>query len=137
MKKQLAAGLAGLSITYALQLTSQLNWLVRMSTDVENELVSVERVNQYSSLPSEAAPVLDTPPLGWPAAGDIKLENLSIRYRPSLPLVLTDINIHIKSREKIGIVGRTGSGKRFVLAIFLPNVACSMGGADNKIDSLH
>jgi ABC-type multidrug transport system fused ATPase/permease subunit len=54
----------------------------------------------------------------WPNRGEIEFKNLYLKYRPGLPSVLKDINIHIKSKEKIGLVGRTGSGKSsLVLAL--------------------
>lgn len=109
----LAAGLAGLSITYSLQLTSQLNWLVRMSTSVENELVAVERCEQYTKLEPEAEEVIQDsrPPLVWPTLGEIEFVNMSLRYREGLPLVLKNLSFNVKSKEKIGVVGRTGAGK--------------------------
>lgn len=111
-RSSLAAGLVGLSITYALQLTSQLNWMVRMSTDVENELVAVERCIQYTKLEPEADLVIEPRPKGsWPENGAITFSNLSLRYREGLPLVLRNVSCHIRAREKIGVVGRTGAGK--------------------------
>lgn len=111
-RSSLAAGLVGLSITYALQLTSQLNWMVRMSTDVENELVAVERCIQYTQLEPEADLVVEPRPSPqWPEEGAIFINNLSLRYREGLPLVLRSITCKINAREKIGVVGRTGAGK--------------------------
>lgn len=111
-KGTLDASLVGLSITYALQLTGSLNWLVRMSTDVETNLVSVERVSQYSSLTQEAPSIIRPRPReDWPAQGNISFEDYSLRYREKLPLVLKNIDLTIKSKEKVGIVGRTGAGK--------------------------
>lgn len=49
----------------------------------------------------------------WPSKGEIIIENLQLRYRPNLELILKGINVHIKPKEKIGIVGRTGAGKNF------------------------
>lgn len=111
-RNSLAAGLVGLSLTYALQLTSNLNWMVRMSTDVENQLVAVERCIQYTELEPEAPLVLEPrPTASWPEDGSITFSNLSLRYREGLPLVLRGINCRIRGREKIGVVGRTGAGK--------------------------
>lgn len=111
-RNTLAAGLVGLSLTYALQLTSNLNWMVRMSTDVENELVAVERCIQYTELEPEAALIVSPrPSASWPENGAITFDNLSLRYREGLPLVLRGITCKIRAREKIGVVGRTGAGK--------------------------
>lgn len=109
-------GLAGLSLSYALNVTATLNWLVRVATDLENQLVSVERVVQYIDLQPEAPPfVLDhQPPPDWPQHGAIEIHDLKLRYREGLELVLHGISCNIKPREKIGVVGRTGAGKRCV-----------------------
>jgi ABC-type multidrug transport system fused ATPase/permease subunit len=105
----LARGLAseaGLAISYSLQLTSFLNWMVRMATEVENAFVSVERCLEYTELPMEAARVgHHRPAETWPEKGQIKFQNLSLRYREGLPLILDNVNIEISSNEKIGIVG--------------------------------
>jgi len=127
--------LAGLSITYALQLTGQLNWLVRMSTEVETNLISVERCTQYIRLEVENPPILEfRPPLTWPSQGAISIQNLCLRYRKGLPLVLNGINCHIKPKEKIGIVGRTGSGKSSLMLALVRIVEPEMGSI--RIDDL-
>jgi ABC-type multidrug transport system fused ATPase/permease subunit len=51
------------------------------------------------------------PPAYWPASGDLRVENLSARYSSDGPNVLHDVSFHIKSGERVGVVGRTGSGK--------------------------
>lgn len=117
----LTAGMIGLSLSYALQITQSLNWIVRMTVEVETNIVSVERIKEYSELKSEAPAVIESsrPAPNWPTHGDIKFENYSTRYRPELELVLKNINIHINPQEKIGIVGRTGAGKSsLTLALF-------------------
>lgn len=117
----MSAGLVGLSLSYALQITQSLNWIVRMTVEVETNIVSVERILEYSRLPSEAPAVIENsrPPSGWPQGGEIIFEDYSTKYRPELDLVLKNINLHIKPKEKIGIVGRTGAGKSSItLALF-------------------
>lgn len=117
----LSAGMVGLAMSYALQITQSLNWIVRQTVEVETNIVSVERVLEYASLPSEAPEVMfkSRPPIGWPAQGAVSFKDYSTRYRPGLDLVLKDVNLDIKPREKIGVVGRTGAGKSsLTLALF-------------------
>ena len=100
-------------MSYALQITQSLNWIVRQTVEVETNIVSVERVLEYASLQNEAPDVIfkSRPSIGWPAHGQITFKNYSTRYREGLDPVLRDINLSIKAREKIGVVGRTGAGK--------------------------
>jgi ATP-binding cassette, subfamily C (CFTR/MRP), member 1 len=117
----LSAGMIGLAMSYALQITQSLNWIVRQTVEVETNIVSVERVLEYANLPSEAPDVIfkNRPHIGWPAHGGISFRDYSTRYRPGLDLVLKDINLDIKPHEKIGVVGRTGAGKSsLTLALF-------------------
>ncbi|KAI0603284.1 P-loop containing nucleoside triphosphate hydrolase protein [Biscogniauxia sp. FL1348] len=109
----LSAGMVGLAMSYALQITTSLNWIVRQTVEVETNIVSVERVLEYARLPSEAPEVIHghRPPVAWPANGAVQFHNFSTRYRAGLDLVLKNINLDIKSHEKIGVVGRTGAGK--------------------------
>jgi len=117
----LSAGMVGLAMSYALQITASLNWIVRQTVEVETNIVSVERVLEYARLPSEAPDRVsrNKPNISWPAQGAVDFNNYSARYRSGLDLVLKNINIHIKSHEKIGVVGRTGAGKSsLTLALF-------------------
>ncbi|XP_065815553.1 canalicular multispecific organic anion transporter 1 isoform X2 [Labrus bergylta] len=111
-RKSLDSGLVGLSISYALNVTQTLNWLVRMTSELETNIVAVERVSEYTELENEAKWVSDTqPPEKWPKDGRVTFEDFKVRYRPGLDLVLHGISCDIQSTEKIGIVGRTGAGK--------------------------
>ncbi|KAH6654420.1 metal resistance protein YCF1 [Truncatella angustata] len=117
----LTSGLVGLAMSYALQITTSLNWIVRQTVEVETNIVSVERVLEYARLPSEAPEIIHRhrPPVAWPANGAVHFQNYSTRYRAGLDLVLKNINLDIKSHEKIGVVGRTGAGKSsLTLALF-------------------
>ncbi|XP_076852211.1 multidrug resistance-associated protein 1 isoform X2 [Brachyhypopomus gauderio] len=109
----LSPGLMGLSISYALQVTATLNWLVRMSSELETNIVAVERVKEYSDTEKEAEWKLErsTLPAGWPTVGHIHIQNFGLRYRDDLELAIHDIDITIEGGEKVGIVGRTGAGK--------------------------
>jgi ABC-type multidrug transport system fused ATPase/permease subunit len=114
-------GLVGLSVTYALNVTQSLNWMVRMSSDLETNIVSVERVKEYTELQVEAPPTIpgQEPERGWPERGEIEFCNYSVRYRKGLDLVLRDLTLKIRGGEKVGICGRTGAGKSsMTLALF-------------------
>ncbi|XP_077439067.1 ATP-binding cassette sub-family C member 2 [Vanacampus margaritifer] len=111
-RDSLDSGLVGLSISYSLNVTQTLNWLVRMTSELETNIVAVERVSEYSIIENEAEWVTGTRPADkWPDAGRLQFENYKVRYRPGLDLVLHGISCDIGSTEKIGIVGRTGAGK--------------------------
>lgn len=132
-----SAGLVGLAMSYALQITQSLNWIVRQTVEVETNIVSVERVLEYAELPSEAPDVLhrNRPPISWPADGAVQFNNYSTRYRPGLDLVLKDVNLDIKPHEKIGVVGRTGAGKSsLTLALFR---IIEASGGNVSIDALN
>ncbi|XP_061472000.1 ATP-binding cassette sub-family C member 3 isoform X2 [Rhineura floridana] len=112
-KNNLSAGLVGLSVSYALQVTMSLNWMVRMTSDLESNIVAVERVKEYSETKTEAPWIIQDkrPPEDWPTQGEVQFTNYSVRYRKGLDLVLKDLSLNVKGGEKIGIVGRTGAGK--------------------------
>ncbi|XP_017271649.1 canalicular multispecific organic anion transporter 2 isoform X1 [Kryptolebias marmoratus] len=112
-KKSLNPGLVGLSVSYALQVTMSLNWMVRMTSDLENNIVAVERVKEYSETKPEAPWEVEDkkPPPEWPMKGNVEFHNYSVRYREGLDLVLKNLTLNVTGGEKIGIVGRTGAGK--------------------------
>ncbi|KAG0259962.1 hypothetical protein BG011_002238 [Mortierella polycephala] len=106
-------GLVGLSLTYALNITQTLNWMVRQYTEVETNIVAVERLQEYVDLKPEAPEIIDDhrPPMDWPAQGSLDFVDYETRYRPGLELILKGVNCSIRPHEKIGICGRTGAGK--------------------------
>ncbi|KAM9815527.1 ATP-binding cassette sub-family C member 8 isoform 1-T1 [Syngnathus typhle] len=118
----LPPGLVGLGLTYALMVSNYLNWMVRNLADMEVQLGSVKRINgllktepeNYEGLLS-----LSQVPEGWPQRGEIQIQNLSVRYDATLKPVLKNVHAHINPGQKVGICGRTGSGKSsFSLAFF-------------------
>lgn len=76
-------------------------------------MISVERILQFTNIPSEAPLVIEDciPNPEWPTDGKIELQNLNVQYDPALPMVLKGISCTFPGQKKIGVVGRTGSGK--------------------------
>jgi len=142
------ASYAGLSLTYAISVTSLLQWSVRSFSNLESFMNSTERVLYYSEETPEEAPWSteelednlsdgdseeqkphamalaatggpETIPPEWPEKGAIELNNLQMRYRHDTPMVLNGLNVSIAGGERIGVVGRTGSGKSSLLLSLL------------------
>ncbi|XP_008568829.1 PREDICTED: canalicular multispecific organic anion transporter 1, partial [Galeopterus variegatus] len=112
----LSGDTVGFVLSNALNITQILNMLVRMTSEIETNIVAVERINEYIKVENEAPWVTDKrPPASWPNKGEIRFSNYQVRYRPELDLVLKGITCDIRSAEKIGVVGRTGAGKIMVL----------------------
>ncbi|CAH1759323.1 6631_t:CDS:10, partial [Entrophospora sp. SA101] len=114
------AGLAGLSLSFAMNFTEQIMWSVRKYTSLEMSLNSVERYHEFTEIPQEAPEIIEPrPPASWPHDGAIDVQNLEVRYAPDLEPVLHHISFYIKGCEKVGLVGRTGSGKSTIaLSLF-------------------
>lgn len=117
----LEPSMVGLSISYAVQFTSILSWLIKVTSYLQYNFVSVERILEYSEVDQEAdfENGRRQPPQDWPRKGSINFIDYETRYRPGLDLVLKHFTCHMGHGEKIGIVGRTGAGKSsLTLAIF-------------------
>ncbi|XP_041666846.1 multidrug resistance-associated protein 1-like [Cheilinus undulatus] len=120
-REELSPGIVGLAVSHSLQVTGILSWIVRSWTDVENNIVSVERVKEYESTPKEAPWTLEGVllPTSWPSTGNIQFEDYGLQYRKGLEWALNNISVDIRDGEKVGIVGRTGAGKSsLALGIF-------------------
>ncbi|KAI8092836.1 uncharacterized protein BX664DRAFT_357339 [Halteromyces radiatus] len=114
-------GLAGLSLSYALNFTSHILWVVRNYAMNEMNMNAVERVGEYLALEEEPATHIPEtmPRASWPETGSIQVDHLVVKYAPENPAVLRDVSFDVKPREKVAIVGRTGSGKStFALSLF-------------------
>ncbi|WVQ96140.1 hypothetical protein IAU59_003242 [Kwoniella sp. CBS 9459] len=104
----------GVTLTYLITTVGSLTALVSFVNEAEQGMNTVERVQYYSSLPSEAWPVIPgdpEPDEQWPTVGAMAFTNVLMRYRPELPVVLKGISFSIRPGEKIGVIGRTGAGK--------------------------
>ena len=130
---QLDPGLTAMVITYSLQVTGYLQWLINTFTQLEIEMNSIERVKHYSEIDTEAAyysgdeAQLIEAPSDWPRNGSISFDRICARYRPELPLVLENVTFEVKSNEKVGVVGRTGSGKSTLMNLLFRIVELDSG----------
>ncbi|CAL4922095.1 unnamed protein product [Urochloa decumbens] len=106
-------GIAGLAITYGLNLNALQDRVVWGMCNLENRIISVERILQYINIPAEPPLFMSGDKLAhnWPYNGEIQLYNLHVKYAPQLPFVLKDLTVTFSGGMKTGIVGRTGSGK--------------------------
>ncbi|KAJ3097211.1 hypothetical protein HDU97_005074 [Phlyctochytrium planicorne] len=126
---RLSPGWAGLTLSYAFQLTMYLTSLIRCHADLDMSMNAVERIEEYCVIEQEPPFVIESarPPTNvsslfsplsgilrnekWPDRGAIEIKNLSLRYTPETPMILKNLTFDIKPHEKIGVVGRTGAGK--------------------------
>lgn len=101
---------------------------MRCAAEVENLFTSVERVREYTQLPSEETlacrlrlaggkdSVAKVAP-GWPTRGELRFLGLTMRYRPTLPPALDNVDLLVKAGTRVGVIGRTGAGKTSILAV--------------------
>ena len=106
----------GITFTYSVVLQDNLGWSFSIAANLENIMISLERCLQYTRIksekPSTIKPIDDNLKRdNWPQEGKIRFENYSVRYRPTTEIVLKNLNFQIEGNEKVGVVGRTGSGK--------------------------
>ncbi|CAN1751338.1 ABC transporter C family member 10 [Linum perenne] len=108
-----SSGFIGMALSYGLSLNMSLVFSIQNQCTLANYIISVERLNQYMHIPSEAPEVIEDnrPSPNWPSVGKVEICDLKIRYRHDTPLVLRGISCTFQGGHKIGIVGRTGSGK--------------------------
>ncbi|XP_072959898.1 ABC transporter C family member 8-like [Typha angustifolia] len=114
----ITSGFAGLCLSYALTLSSAQSFLTRYYSTLENYIISVERIKQFMHIPSEPPATIpeSRPPPSWPSEGRIDLQDLKVKYRQNAPLVLKGITCTFMGGNKIGVVGRTGSGKSTLIS---------------------
>ena len=130
--------LVALGITSAMGLSGPFQFLIRASADVTNSMTSVQRMQEYSELPSEAPPVqpADKALSNWPNRGAINFKNVVMRYRANYQPVLRHISFRVEAGMKVGIVGRTGSGKSSILQALFRLTECD-AGSEISIDNVN
>ncbi|KAG0263368.1 Multidrug resistance-associated protein 1 [Mortierella polycephala] len=141
-RETLGPGMAGLALSYALNTTFAITLLVSSLSELQNQLVSMERIQEYSDKNQEAPVSMPRDahlPPNWPSEGRVVFKNYSTRYRPGTDLVIKDVSFEVQPAEKVGIVGRTGAGKSsLTLALFRIIEAADSHWAresDNDVDS--
>ncbi|KAM3347755.1 hypothetical protein ACQJBY_021585 [Aegilops geniculata] len=122
-------GIAGLAVTYGLNLNMLQAWVVWSMCNLENKIISVERILQYISIPEEPPLSISEVklPHNWPSEGEIQLRDVHVRYAPQLPFVLKGLDVTFPGGMKTGIVGRTGSGKSTLIQALFRIVEPTVG----------
>lgn len=111
------SGDMGLIITQYIGLIGSLQWGMRQWSELENHMISVERVLEYTKVDREPErKSISNLPREWPEHGQVEFKNLSLTYNPDEPAVLKNLNFLVSPREKVGIIGRTGAGKSSIIA---------------------
>jgi ABC-type multidrug transport system fused ATPase/permease subunit len=127
--------IAGLVLSYILSIVQMIQFTVRQLAEVENNMNATERVHYYATALEQEAPLkLMEIPESWPSQGEIIFQDVEMRYRKGLPLVLQGLTLHVKAGERIGIVGRTGAGKSSIMSTLFRMVEISSGSI--KIDGI-
>jgi ABC-type multidrug transport system fused ATPase/permease subunit len=127
--------ISGLVLSYILSIVQMIQFTVRQLAEFENGMNATERLHYYGNFLEEEAP-LHTVEVrqSWPESGEIVFNDVQMRYREGLPLVLSGLTMHVKGGERIGVVGRTGAGKSSIMATLFRLVELS--GGSITIDGL-
>ncbi|KAL7689755.1 putative sulfonylurea receptor, AAA+ ATPase domain-containing protein [Plasmopara halstedii] len=128
----IGASAAALGLSYAAQLSSSFQRMTTLASRVESSMTCFERIAHYGTLDQEGSkrtPLKkETLDVTWPQRGTIDFQNVSMRYRDDLPLVLKRVSFSIASGEKVGICGRTGSGKSSLMSVLFRVVEIPTSG---------
>ena len=120
--------IGGLVLSYILGMVQMIQFTVRQLAEVENGMNSVERLRYYGTELEQEAPLKTIEVRKtWPEKGEIVFDNVEMRYRAGLPLVLSGLSMHVQGGERIGIVGRTGAGKSSIMSTLFRLVELSGG----------
>lgn len=127
---------SGLVLSYILSVVQMIQFTVRQLAEVENNMNSTERIHYYGTELEEEAPLhtIEVRPT-WPEKGEIVFDDVQMRYRAGLPLVLQGLSMHVKAGERIGVVGRTGAGKSTIMSSLFRLVELS--GGSISIDGIN
>ncbi|MBY0415011.1 MAG: ATP-binding cassette domain-containing protein, partial [Bdellovibrionales bacterium] len=124
------ASLAGLILVFSNEFLGNLKSISRGTSEIENAMVSVERLYDVSLLPAEEqitlSPQLDEK-TNWPTEGKVEFKKVWARYNSDLPWVLKDLNFTIKGLEHVALMGRTGSGKSSIIQAISRNFKSEEG----------
>ena len=111
--------IAGLAISYALNIQSIFMWLIKNYNGMEVAMVCTERVNEYIIKPREDRTGKTKPPPNWKPNGSVVFDNIRLRYKDGGPVVLgksKGLSLNIEAGQRIALVGRTGAGKSTISA---------------------
>lgn len=133
-KGLLGVTVSGLALTYSLMLASQVQWVMRAVDRADNAMTSVERLLHFRSIASESDGDGNSVDNWSPARGEIEFDELCLRYRPELPLVLRGVSMRVAAGEKVGICGRTGAGKSSLMTALFR--VCSFDSGRVLIDGV-
>ena len=143
-QEKFSSSTISLAVSSAISLSGMFQWGVRQSAELESQMTSVERVDEYSHLEPEnnleSTPDNNRPPKEWPNKGVIEFKDVSLQYNPEDPPVLKNLFFSVKGMEKIGIVGRTGAGKSSMISALFrmspPTGTIEIDGIDTSTISL-
>ena len=128
--------IGGLVLSYILSIVQMIQFTVRQLAEVENAMNATERIHYYGTQLDEEPPLhLTDVPSNWPDKGEIDFNEVQMRYREGLPLVLQGLNMKVGGGERIGIVGRTGAGKSSIMSTLFRLVELS--GGSISIDGIN
>jgi ABC-type multidrug transport system fused ATPase/permease subunit len=129
------ASQAGVSLTLSFSVTTMLTFTVRSMAELESGMNAVERLTYYGNNVEQEGPRTSKqpPPSSWPTKGEIVLKGLNMRYRKDTPLVIKNVSLTIKGGHRVGVVGRTGSGKSSLMMVLLRLVEPEFDGPDGPI----